>query len=94
VQIDTVASAAWPDAPGICGGALYHVTARGNVRQDILLDDKARWRFLARIIHEGSWRNRQDAKRDGRAEPREATRPLACRCAACQLVAAACRRLQ
>ena len=35
-------------------GALYHVTARGNVRQDILLDDKARWRFLARIIHEGS----------------------------------------
>jgi hypothetical protein len=27
---------------------------------------------LAHIIHDGSSRNRQDAKRDGRAEPREA----------------------
>ena len=27
---------------------------------------------LARIIHDGSWRNCQDAKRDGHAEPYEA----------------------
>jgi hypothetical protein len=27
---------------------------------------------LTHIIHDGSWRNRQDAKRDGCAEPREA----------------------
>lgn len=26
---------------------------------------------LAHIIHDGSWRNRQDARRDGRAERRE-----------------------
>jgi hypothetical protein len=29
-------------------------------------------RLLAHIIHDGSRRNRQDATRDGRAEPREA----------------------
>ncbi|MGQ0811278.1 MAG: hypothetical protein ACT4OO_08645 [Nitrospiraceae bacterium] len=28
-------------------------------------------RDLSHIIHDGSWRNRQDARRDGRAEPRE-----------------------
>ena len=27
-------------------GALYHVTARGNARQDIFLDDEDRRRFL------------------------------------------------
>jgi len=30
---------------------------------------------LARIIHEGSSRNRQDGKRDGRAEPRGVVLP-------------------
>ena len=28
-------------------GALYHVTARGNARQDIFLDDEDRLQFLA-----------------------------------------------
>lgn len=27
-------------------GALYHLTVRGNARQDIFLDDEDRWRFL------------------------------------------------
>ena len=27
--------------------------------------------LLAHMIHDGSWRNRRDAKRDGHAEPRE-----------------------
>jgi REP element-mobilizing transposase RayT len=34
-------------------GALYHVTARGNAQQDILLDDEDRQRFLrvlARVV--------------------------------------------
>ncbi|MDF0676357.1 MAG: transposase [Nitrospira sp.] len=32
-------------------GALYHVTARGNARQDIFLDDEDRQRFLGVLAH-------------------------------------------
>jgi REP element-mobilizing transposase RayT len=32
-------------------GALYHVTARGNERKDVFLDDKDRWTFI-RLLHE------------------------------------------
>ena len=32
-------------------GALYHVTARGNARQDIFLDDEDRRRFLGVLTH-------------------------------------------
>ncbi len=32
-------------------GALYHVTARGNARQDLFLDDEDRQQFLAVLAH-------------------------------------------
>ncbi|HWF59169.1 MAG TPA: transposase [Nitrospira sp.] len=32
-------------------GALYHVTARGNARQDIFLDDEDRQRFIGVLAH-------------------------------------------
>lgn len=40
-------------------GAFYHVTARGNARQDIFLDDRDRETFLdflAREIHQQAWK--------------------------------------
>ena len=32
-------------------GALYHVTSRGNAREDIFFDEKDRQRFLATLAH-------------------------------------------
>lgn len=40
-------------------GAVYHVTSRGNARQDIFLDDKDREQFLedlARVVNRFGWR--------------------------------------
>ena len=40
-------------------GAVYHVTARGNARQEIFLDDEDRRRFLGilgREIAQQAWR--------------------------------------
>lgn len=34
-------------------GAVCHVTSRGNVRQDIVLDDRDRTQFLALLAHVG-----------------------------------------
>lgn len=34
-------------------GALYHVTARGNARQDIFLDDDDRQRYLGGVLDRG-----------------------------------------
>jgi REP element-mobilizing transposase RayT len=39
-------------------GALYHITSRGNARQDIFFDDIDRNRFLsilARVVHDYNW---------------------------------------
>jgi len=32
-------------------GAVYHVTSRGNARQDIVVDDRDRTQFLALLAH-------------------------------------------
>ena len=32
-------------------GAVYHVTSRGNARQDIVADDRDRWLFLSLLAH-------------------------------------------
>ena len=32
-------------------GAVYHVTSRGNARQDIVMDDRDRTRFLEKLAH-------------------------------------------
>lgn len=42
-------------------GAIYHVTARGNRRQAIFVDDEDRVRFLAmyrRVVKKYAWRSR------------------------------------
>jgi putative transposase len=40
-------------------GAIYHVTSRGNARQDIYLDDEDRLRFLRvvqQVVDRFNWR--------------------------------------
>jgi regulator of protease activity HflC (stomatin/prohibitin superfamily) len=50
-----------------------NLEATREVRCGVYISSRSREKtVLAHIIHDGSSRNRQDATRDGRAEPREA----------------------